>query len=122
MGRRDGQRLVERGIFADVPDYLHLIRYPAGNGIRAHVDREELGEVVAGLTLGSSRVMELTRPGHATVRVLLQPGDLHVLKGEARHQWEHAIPFARVDRFAGRDLPRGEGLSATWRQTVPGVF
>jgi alkylated DNA repair dioxygenase AlkB len=109
---------VQAGIFDEVPNYLHLIDYKAGSGIPPHVDREELGEVVAGLTLGSSRVFEFRREedGPPEVRVLLCPGDLYVLSGAARHRWYHGVPFTRADELNGQIYPRGDGLSASWRR------
>src|SRR3990172_9151315 len=107
-GRALGRRMHEAGIFDGDPDYLHLITYRAGQGIDRHVDRESLGEVVAGLTLGSSRVFEFARARkrdafefalgerrEASARVLLLPGDLYVISGAARHRWEHGVPFAK---------------------------
>jgi alkylated DNA repair dioxygenase AlkB len=119
-GQALGRRMWEAGIFAGAPDYLHLISYTAGSGLVRHVDRDELGEVVAGLTLGSSRVMEFARVGRAkaAVRLLLMPGDLYVIAGEARHRWEHGVPFTMEDRFGGGVYPRRDGIPATWRLVV----
>jgi alkylated DNA repair dioxygenase AlkB len=117
-GNALGKRMVEAGIFDSPPNYLHLIEYKAGSGIPPHVDREELGEVVAGLTLGSSRVFEFRREEDRdpVVRVLLCPGDLYVLSGAARHRWFHGVPFTRADELRGQVHPRTDGLSASWRR------
>jgi alkylated DNA repair dioxygenase AlkB len=117
-----GTRLIDAGIFRDAPDFLHLIDYKAGSGIPPHTDRDIFQDVVAGLTLQSSRVMEFTHPKRARVRVLLMPGDLYVLSGEARYKWEHGVPFERIDRFQGREYVRKDGMSASWRCLVPGVL
>ncbi len=117
-----GRRMVEAGIFRDLPDYLHLIHYKAGNGIPSHVDREIFQEVGVGLTLQSSRVMEFTHRKRPLARVLLLPGDLYVMSGEARYKWEHGVPFERVDQFGGRGLVRTDGMSASWRCMVPGAL
>lgn len=116
-----GGRLVDLGVFGEAPDYLHLIEYRRGTGIPPHVDADDLGDVVAGLTLGSTRVLELTRPWRRPVRVLLRPGDLYVLAGEARMAWAHAVPAVATDRFRGTTVPRRDGLSATWRRVRPGT-
>lgn len=116
------RRMVDAGIFHDLPDYLHLIHYKAGSGIPSHIDREIFQGVGVGLTLQSSRVMDFTHPRHPLVRVLLLPGDLYVISGEARHKWEHGISFQRVDRFHRRDLVRTDGMSASWRCMVPGAL
>ena len=115
-GRALGRRLREAGIFGADPDYLHLFSSQAGQGIARHVDRDFVGEVVAVLTLGSSRVYEMARKGRrdAAARVLLLPGDLYVISGRARHRWEHGVPVAKEDQFGGRVYPRSDGWSATW--------
>jgi hypothetical protein len=115
-GRALGRRLREAGIFDADPDYLHLFSCQAGQGMARHVDQEFVGEVVAGLTLGSSHVFEFARAGKrdASARVLLLPGDLYAISGAARHRWEHGVPFAKEDQFGGRVYPRSEGWSALW--------
>ena len=72
--------------------------------------------MVASLTLGSSRVLEFRREdAPPTVRVLLRPGDLYVMFGEVRRDWQHGVPFAEADRFRGQVYPRTNGISVTWR-------
>jgi len=84
-GEALGRRMHESGYFKGIPDHLHLIEYNSGGGFPFHKDCEEIGAVIVGLTMGSSRVIEFRREeGPATVRVLLQPGDLYVMSGEAR--------------------------------------
>jgi len=126
-GRALGRRMREAGIFGADPDFFHLFSSLAGQGIDRHVDRDFVGEVVAGLTLGSSHVFEFYRAGKrdaagfdlearkdASARVLLLPGDLYVFSGRARHRWEHGVPVAKEDQFGGRVYPRSDGWSATW--------
>ncbi len=111
-----GRRMREAGIFDADPDFFHLFTSQAGQGIARHVDQDFVGEVVAVLTLGSSRVYEMARAGRrdASARVLLLPGDLYVISGRARHRWEHGVPSAKEDQFGGRVYPRSDGCSATW--------
>ena len=116
------RRMVDAGMFHDLPDYLHLTHYNAGSGIPSHIDREIFQDVGVGLTLQSSRVMDFTHPRHPLVRVLLLPGDLYVISGEARHKWQHGISFQHADRFHGRNVVRTDGMSASWRCIVPGAL
>ena len=122
-----GRRMQEAGIFDADPDFFHLFSSQAGQGIARHVDQDFAGEVVAGLTLGSSHVFEFYPPGKrdasgfdlgprkaASARVLVLPGDLYVLTGRARSHWEHGVPAAKEDVFGGRAYPRTDGWSATW--------
>lgn len=68
-GEALGRRMVEAGFFEAVPDHLHLIEYNAGGGFPFHKDCDEIGAVISGLTLGSSRVIEFRREdGPATIR------------------------------------------------------
>lgn len=117
--QRIGAGLVEAGLLPVQPDYVHLVEYEPGAGLPAHVDHPTTGAVVCGVNLGSSRVLELTRvDGEDRVRMLLFPGDVYALGGEARDDWRHGVPATAVDTFAGRDYERGTAVSVTLRQFV----
>lgn len=81
-------------------DRVHFLRLSSGGFIRAHVDdsRNSSG-IIAGLSLGSARVMSLTHPKHPGERVelLLEPRSLYVLIGAARYEWEHSTDWVRDD-------------------------
>lgn len=72
--------------------------YLAGQGITPHVDLLRFADGIIGVSLGSAAVMEFTRNGHYH-SILLKPGDLYVLSGEARYEWQHGIPAREVDNF-----------------------
>lgn len=111
-----GYRMVAMGIFQSRPDHVLLRRYEHGAGVDPHIDREAYGPVVAGLTLGSSRVLQLTRPLRSSrLEALLLPGDLYVMTGAARYRWRHSIPARLEDTFRGITFPRTAGFSVTWR-------
>ena len=111
-----GRRMVAVGIFQSPPDHVLLRRYERGRGVTPHIDRAKYGPVVAGLTLGSSRLFRLTRDGtRSRLEALLLPGDLYVMSGAARHRWQHSIPDALEDAYAGSVFPRRDGFSVTWR-------
>jgi len=111
--------------------------YEPGQGIAPHVDllsRFEDGIVI--LSLGSSCVMDF-RPvtDLATAEtykdigesgneehmksVLLQPGDVLSISGEARYQWTHGIASRLVDEWEGKSIPRGKRISVTLRKLLP---
>eukprot|EP00051_Salpingoeca_urceolata_P015415 m.199691 g.199691 ORF g.199691 m.199691 type:complete len:255 (-) comp18395_c0_seq2:267-1031(-) len=98
-------------------------RYAVGQGIKAHVDikhRFEDGIVV--LSLGSTCVMEFRHEdeeGALPVDVLLRPGDLLCLHGDARWHWTHAIPERTTDLWLGQPLPRSVRTSVTLRKLKP---
>lgn len=121
------------------PSLLHLIfdsplprqailnLYRPGQGITPHIDlphRYEDG--IVGISLGGSAVMDFTRAGEAH-SVLLRPGDVYVLSGEARYQWKHGIAYRAVDQVldeAGGEpflLSRRTRMSVTLRRMLPGA-
>jgi alkylated DNA repair dioxygenase AlkB len=110
------RRLVDAGIFAEPPPLVHIRRYERGRGLHPHIDSDDYGATIAGLTLSSSRVMELTRPRRRRrMAALLLPGSVYVLHGDARHKWMHSIPAVSNDYFRGASYARTDGFSATWR-------
>lgn len=118
--RRLGAAILDAGFIPEQPDYVHVVQYTPGMGLPAHVDDPTMGASIAGVNLGSSRVFELRRVGGGDgVRLLLLPGDLYVMSGEAREDWEHGVPAVAVDTFAGRDYERDLAVSVTLRRTAP---
>jgi hypothetical protein len=114
--RRLGERLHAMRIFQDLPNQIWVLRYKTGIGTYFHIDKDWTGDVIAGLTVRSTRVLELIPlRGSRRVRVLLHPGDLYVLSGETRHRWKHGIPFTARDQFRGITYERTDGYSVTWR-------
>ena len=109
-----GERMVAAGVFPSPPDHVLLRRYDRGVGVEPHIDREEYGPVVAGLTLGSSRMLHLARGG-SRLEALLLPGDLYVMTSAARYRWRHSIPASFQDEFRGVIFLRTDGFSVTWR-------
>lgn len=79
---------------------VHFLQLTGSGFIRAHVDeaRNSCG-IVAGLTLGSARVMSLTHPKHPSQRIdlFLKPRSFYMLLGTARTEWEHSVDWLRDD-------------------------
>jgi alkylated DNA repair dioxygenase AlkB len=114
---RLGDRMVDMGVFEYPPSHVLVRRYARGVGLEPHIDRAAYGPVVAGLTLASSRMLQLTRPRRRSrLEALLLPGDLYVMTGAARYRWRHGIPATGQDEFCGVAFPRSAGFSVTWRQ------
>ena len=111
-------RLCHDGLMPYVADQLIVTEYQPGEGIRPHVDAPVFADVIVGVTLGSTCVMEFARAGHPTERVLLEPRSAMVLAGEARHEWQHAIPARTEDEWEGRTLPRARRVSLTFRKML----
>lgn len=100
--------------------------YYPGQGISPHVDlphRYEDG--IIGISLCGSAVMEFTR-GTELYAVLLRPGDVYVLSGEARWEWKHGIAAREEDWVEGEEgelvrLRRRLRMSVTLRRMKEGA-
>jgi alkylated DNA repair dioxygenase AlkB len=103
-----------------LPDQLIVNEYLAGQGISAHVDCVPcFGDVVLSISLGSACVMrfaELTTD--VSVQVLVEPGALMVMTGEARYAWRHSIAARRSDVVDGRRIERDRRVSLTFRTVL----
>ncbi len=79
----------------DLPDFNQMIVncYAPGQGIAPHIDLAAFGDVVVSVSLESAAVIDFSprAGGRPKVGVLLEPGDLLVLSGEARWEWKHGI-------------------------------
>ena len=103
-----------------VADQLIVSEYQAGERIRPHIDAPVFADVIVGVALGSTCVMEFHRPGRDTEAVLLEPCSALVLSGDARHEWQHAIPARTADDWQGQRLRRSRRVSLTFRK-MPGT-
>lgn len=83
---------------------VHFLQLHGDGFIRAHVDESRNSSgIVAGLTLGSGRVMTLTHPTkfpHAKIELCLQPRSFYVLTGTARYEWEHSVDWVAEEETA----------------------
>jgi alkylated DNA repair dioxygenase AlkB len=113
-----GQRLVDAGLFSQLPDQVIVNEYLPGQGIAPHIDRETcFGEVVASLSLASSVVMDFTRVDQR-IGIELPARSVVALRGSARYEWRHGITARRTDRINGRTVERTRRVSLTFRTTI----
>ena len=112
------ERLRHDGLMPYMADQLIVTEYDPGEGIRPHIDAPVFADVIVGVALGSTCVMEFLRPGHATEKVLLEPGSVVVFSGDARHEWQHAIPARTADDWRGQRLRRSRRVSLTFRKML----
>lgn len=84
------------------PEFNQMIvnRYSPGQGISPHIDLAAFGDVVVSVSLESAATMDfIPKTGSLSkVEVLLEPGDLLVVSGEARWGWLHGISECRSQR------------------------
>ncbi|HEX6376255.1 MAG TPA: alpha-ketoglutarate-dependent dioxygenase AlkB [Allosphingosinicella sp.] len=71
-----------------------VIEYPPGAGIGWHRDRPVFGDVIGISLLAPARLRFRRRAGTRWERFTLaaEPRSAYLLRGEARHSWEHSIP------------------------------
>lgn len=108
------------GLITTLPDQCAINEYLPGQGISPHIDSvPSFGDTVLSLSLGSSCVMEFSRPDYnLKIPVLVQPRSLLVMTGAARYQWRHSIPARKTDHYDGMDYLRERRLSITFRKML----
>lgn len=110
-----GDRLTEI-----IPDQATVNEYEPGQGLRSHIDCVTcFGDTLITLSLGSPYMMEFTHSRTQEKReLLLLPGSLLVLKGEARYVWQHGVIPRDRDIYNGREFIRSRRVSLTFREAA----
>ncbi|KAF9993710.1 hypothetical protein BGZ79_001597 [Entomortierella chlamydospora] len=101
----------------------HILELESGKGgIRPHVDHlDASGEVVAGLCLGSTAVMELIHQDDPKkqFRVLLPKGCFYFQRDSVRYNFKHGIPIQTEDHnFKGTVIPKEKRISIMLRNAI----
>lgn len=114
------QQLHADGILPSVATRFGVNEYLPGQGIGAHMDRDnEVVKSVAILSLGSGLMMDFVRPADKARQDVrsyyLHRRSLLLIAGEARYQWMHGIAPRRSDKICGLIRPRGRRLSIMFR-------
>jgi DNA oxidative demethylase len=85
-------------------DFLHalVIEYAPGAGIGWHRDRPVFGDVVGISLLAPAPLRFRRKAGAKWERFTLkaEPRSAYLLRGEARHEWEHSIPQLETLRYS----------------------
>lgn len=99
--------------------------YRPGEGISPHIDlpnRYQNG--IVGISLLSTTVMDFSK-GRDTISIVLRPGDVYTLEGEARYDWVHEIASRDRDvvteNGVQREVMRGTRMSITIRRMIEGA-
>jgi alkylated DNA repair dioxygenase AlkB len=111
-------RLKHDDLMPYLADQLIVSEYTPGQGIPPHVDAPVFADVIVGISLGSTCIMEFTRAGHRSEQVLLEPRSALVLSGEVRDTWQHSIPARETDPWMERTLRRSRRVSLTFRRML----
>jgi alkylated DNA repair dioxygenase AlkB len=114
------QKLTDDKKFSTLPEQVIVNEYLPGQGISAHIDCVPcFGNVIASLSLGSPCIMKFENIRLKENRDLfLAQRSLTVFRGEARHQWTHAIPERKSDTVNGIKIPRSRRISLTFRTMI----
>ncbi|EFJ37557.1 hypothetical protein SELMODRAFT_165238 [Selaginella moellendorffii] len=114
-------KILAREVISREPlfDQMIVNSYKPLEGIGAHVDLLRFEDGIVILSLVSSRVMTFKscEDGSRKVGVMLRPGDLLVMSGEARYGWTHEIntnPAQQI--WDGVPVPQESRISVTLRR------
>jgi DNA oxidative demethylase len=99
------------GVAAAAIQHVLLIEYAPGAGIGWHRDRPVFGDVVGISLLAPARLRFRRKKRDKWERsaLIAEPRSAYLLKGPARHEWEHSIPAMEELRY-----------SITFRTFAPG--
>ncbi|XP_047032716.1 alpha-ketoglutarate-dependent dioxygenase alkB homolog 7, mitochondrial-like [Helicoverpa zea] len=89
--------------------HVHVLDLAAAGHIKPHIDAVRFcGDVIAGLCLASSAVMQLVHNDkkHLELNALLARRALYVMKGVARYEFTHAVLGGEHSTWRGARLPR----------------
>ncbi|HEU0099284.1 MAG TPA: alpha-ketoglutarate-dependent dioxygenase AlkB [Allosphingosinicella sp.] len=90
------------GLAAEAFVHALVIEYAPGAGIGWHRDRPVFGDVVGISLLAPAPLRFRRRAGVRWERFTLaaEPRSAYLLRGEARHEWEHSIPPLETLRYS----------------------
>jgi alkylated DNA repair dioxygenase AlkB len=115
-----GGRLHSEGYIEQDPDQLIVNEYIPGQGIANHIDCEPcFGETIISISLASYCIMDFVHvKSKQKIEVMLEPGSLVIINGEARHKWTHGIAQRKTDVFKGNKFDRKLRISMTFRKVL----
>ncbi|HEY9635756.1 MAG TPA: alpha-ketoglutarate-dependent dioxygenase AlkB [Coleofasciculaceae cyanobacterium] len=114
------RQLYDDGFMAKVPDQVTVNEYEPGQGLTSHVDCVTcFGGTIITLSLSSTYVMEFTQiQTQERTKILLSPGSLLILRGEARYLWQHSVTPCKIDNYNGKEFVRSRRVALTFREAL----
>ena len=91
-------------------------RYIPGQGIGAHTDRNDYGDIIVCFTFGGGREMEFTRDRYKPYKIYTPPGSMYIMTGESRYEWMHQMRGRKRDRDGWKTVERENSFSITFRE------
>ncbi|CAE6480758.1 unnamed protein product [Rhizoctonia solani] len=110
--------LPDPGLITPPNIQTHVLHLASTGAILPHVDNiEASGSVIAGVSLGNTRVLRLTQSTtdsiEASFDVLLESGSVYIQRDNIRYKWKHEIP--NVTDFRDRRIGGGQRISVMLR-------
>lgn len=99
-------RLIEKVVKHHLPEetfnQVIVTRYPAGAGIGWHTDAPVFGECIFAVSLGAHARLQLRPIGtkDKTFEIVVAPGSMYILAGQARWHYQHQIVPVKSDRYS----------------------
>ena len=115
------KKLYDDNYFKEIPDQIIVNEYLSGQGISKHIDCEPCVEdTMISLSLEDSVVMNLvdTLDPKNIVPLLLEPGSIVILKGDARYHWLHEIRPRKTHEYRGQKYKLKRRVSLTFRRII----
>ena len=88
--------------------------YEEGQGISAHTDVKEYGDIIGCYTIGSGATMRFSK-GEKKIDLYVKSRSLYVMTGESRYDWKHEMISRKSDLVEGVKIKRGRRISITFR-------
>jgi alkylated DNA repair dioxygenase AlkB len=76
-----------------------ISEYTKHYGILAHKDSTDYGDIITSISMGDSTPFVFEKQGCKPCIVMLEPGDLLIMTGEARYDYTHMIPYSKIFRW-----------------------
>ena len=79
--------------------------YEKGQGISAHTDVKEYGEIIGCFTIGGGATMRFSK-GDQKYDLYVNPNSLYIMTGDSRHNWKHEMLSRKSDVVDGVKIER----------------
>jgi alkylated DNA repair dioxygenase AlkB len=89
--------------------------YDPGQGISAHTDVKEYGEVIGCYTIGSGATMLFTKGDDIMYDLYVKKNSLYIMSGDSRYKWKHEMSGRKTDMVNNKRVKRDRRISITFR-------
>lgn len=89
--------------------------YDPGQGISAHTDVKDYGEVIGCYTIGSGATMRFTKGEDIMYDLYVKAKSLYIMSGDSRYKWKHEMCGKKTDIINEKRVKRDRRVSITFR-------